>query len=57
MKNLAGSLPQGRTDLEIFLFENFGLYVDFSQDTTILPLAILAVLVPVGGLLKGTLFS
>jgi len=57
MNNLAGSLPRGRTDFEIFLFENLGLYVDFSQDATILPLVVLAGLASIGGLLKVTLFS
>lgn len=57
MNNLAGSLPAGRTDLEIFLFETFGYYVDFSQEPALLPLAILAVVVSVGGVIKGTLFS
>jgi len=57
MKNFATSMPTGRTDLEIFLFENLGYYVDVSQDTTFLPLAVAAALVPLGGFLKATLFA
>jgi len=57
MKNFATSTPVGRTEFEIFVFEQFGYYVDISQDTTILPLAMLAALIPVGGFLKATLFA
>lgn len=57
MKNFANSLPVGRTDFEIFVFENFGYYIDISQDSTILPVALAAALIPVGGFLKATLFA
>ena len=57
MENFAKVMPKGRTELEVFVFENFGYYVDLSQDTTILPLALAAALVPVGGFLKATLFA
>lgn len=57
MTNFAGSMPQGRTSFEHFVFEHFGAYIDLSHDGTTTVIAAAVIAVPLVNMLKATLFS